>query len=315
MRLGTWNSAAGISQLWSPSANSFHRLVGSHRRASWIAFVMNSGDRVPDVQYRFPVWRLFQFRVYQGSLLCATNSHKLLLFAHKVQVLDATVGISDFWFHSLVTFNIQSLVYSCGGKKKNLHPNDLFLGCVCVSARVIFEQNKRSSVSSRIDGTVLRNNTNLKNAFSRDNDPICLLFIVFSVRQIITVACWVRKPQLESAPDFTAKWGKKILGLCWNFILILLNKGKFRDSGIFISIKPRIIAMYLCVHLWVKCILEHVELLFPSSSWLHKMQTWCEAVVKDRNWWNNQKRALSLKRFVCRGTSAFKGRGEDVSAG
>lgn len=51
---------------------------------------------------------------------------------------------------------------------------------------------------SRIDGTVFWNSPNLKNAFSLDDNPICLLFIVFSIRQIITVACCVRKPQPES---------------------------------------------------------------------------------------------------------------------
>ena len=52
-------------------------------------------------------------------------------------------------------------------------------------------------MSNLIDGTVFWNNLNLKIAFTLEDDPICLLFIVSAVRQIIRVACCVRKPKVE----------------------------------------------------------------------------------------------------------------------
>lgn len=81
----------------------------------------------------------------------------------------------------------------------------------------MIEQNKRSSVSSRIDFTVLRNNPNLKNTFSLDNNPICLLFIAFFVRHIITVVCCVRMPQPESAQTLKKKSAHPVLELFIDF--------------------------------------------------------------------------------------------------
>lgn len=112
-------------------------------------------------------------------------------------------------------FDIRSLVYSSDGKA-SLH---LIIFRCCV----MIEQNKRSSVSSRIDFTVLGNNPNLKNTFSLDDDPICLLFIVFSVRHIITVVCCVRMPQPESARALLQRGKRQVLTQCWSFLLIFVN--------------------------------------------------------------------------------------------
>lgn len=62
-------------------------------------------------------------------------------------------------------------------------------------------------MSGKIDGTVFRNSPNLKNACRLDDDLICLLFIVSSIKQIITVACGVRQP--ESVQTLLQKWKKK----------------------------------------------------------------------------------------------------------
>lgn len=134
--------------------------------------------------------------------------------------------------------------------------------CVCVQTLEIFKQNKCSSMCSRIDGTVFQNNPNLKNAFSLDDDPICLLFIVFSVRQIITVACCVRKPQPESVQTLLQSGKRIMLSLHWNFILILVHKVK-NDIH---SYQSKNFCFYLSIserNIILKC----AKLLFPSWSW------------------------------------------------
>lgn len=102
----------------------------------------------------------------------------------------------------------------------------------------MIEQNKRSSVSSRIDFTVLRNNPNLKNTFSLDDDPICLLFIVFSAWHIITVVCCVRMPQPESAQTSLQRGKRRVLTLCWSLLLIFVNS---KREILFISRKAGIV--------------------------------------------------------------------------
>lgn len=124
---------------------------------------------------------------------------------------------------TMAIFDIQSLVYSSDGKASLHLPVIIF----------------RSSMSSRIDFTVLRNNPNLKNTFSLDNDPICLLFIVSSVRHIITVVCCVRMPQPESAQTLLQRGKRQVL--CWSFLLIFVN-GKREIT--FISRKAGIILNY-----------------------------------------------------------------------
>lgn len=96
-------------------------------------------------------------------------------------------------------------------------------------------------MSSRIDFTVLRNDPNLKNTFSLDNNPICLVFIVFSVRRIITVVCCVRMPQPESAQTFLQRGKRKVLTLCWSVLLIFVND--IRET-IFISRKAGVVLNY-----------------------------------------------------------------------
>lgn len=114
--------------------------------------------------------------------------------------------------------------------------------CACAQTLVMSKQNKSSSVSGKIDGTVFRNSPNLKNAFSLDDDLICLLLIVSSVKQIITVACGVRRP--ESVQTLLQKWKRKNAQLALELYIYCCPERKM----ILISIRARIFT-FLFIHL------------------------------------------------------------------
>lgn len=77
---------------------------------------------------------------------------------------------------------------------------------------------------------------------SLDDDLICLLFIVSSVKQIITVACGVRQP--ESVQTLLQKWKKKNAQLALELYIYCCPERKM----ILISIRARIF-MFLFIRL------------------------------------------------------------------